>query len=61
MGKVVECCGNCKYWRNKRSWMESETEQVTEAECHRNPPSSNGHDTYFPRVLSNNWCGEHKF
>ena len=61
MAKKQECCENCKFWKNKHTWMETEDRQISDAECHRNPPSTNGHDTYFPRVFSNNWCGEFKW
>ena len=63
--KLIEpedaCCENCVFWRNKFSWMESETQRIYAAECHRLPPSTNGHDTFFPKVKSTNWCGEHKW
>ena len=60
MASDRECCENCHFWRNKYSWLMSETETITMAECHRLPPCTNGHDTYFPKVKSDNWCGEFK-
>ena len=60
MAKDNECCGICLFWRNKFSWMDDNCKTVYAAECHRLPPSTNGHDTYFPKVKSDNWCGEFK-
>lgn len=59
MENKESCCENCIYWRNRFSWMESETHTAYAAECHRFPPSTNGHNSYFPKVRSTNWCGEH--
>lgn len=56
-----ECCENCQFWRNKFSWMDEKLQTVHAAECHRNPPCTNGHDTYFPKVRSDNWCGEFRW
>lgn len=60
MANEKDCCENCIFWRNKISWMDDDCKTVYAAECHRNPPCTNGHDTYFPKVTSDNWCGEHK-
>lgn len=56
----TDCCGNCYYWLEKTRWMESETKEVIAGECHRFPPTTDGHQNVFPQTKSDVWCGEHK-
>lgn len=49
-------CGNCRY---------GITDSPSVIMCKRYPPTITKAEgpnvtTYFPLVLSNNWCGEHK-
>ena len=60
MAKEIESCAKCCYWLNEFSWMNESCEREYAAECHRMPPITNGHETYFPKVKSDNWCGEFK-
>lgn len=54
------CCGRCFFWRNRRSMMVSEKQMREYGECRRKPPSTNGHEVFFPRTDSSVWCGEYR-
>ncbi len=54
-------CKNCAHWvENPHHGMASITEELITGECRRNPPSTNGHLSYFPTTKSTTWCGEWK-
>ena len=56
-----ENCGRCVFWKeNEYRGMASVTEELIIGECHRNPPSTDGHLTFFPTTKSKQWCGEFK-
>lgn len=58
MKDTEACCGKCCFWRNRRSVMVGENAMKEYGECRRNPPSTNGHEVYFPRTEASVWCGE---
>ena len=62
MEKVISKgeCDHCFFWCNQRRWIDENLKEQRDGECHRKPPTTNGHVSYFPRVRSNNWCGEFK-
>lgn len=56
-----DCCKTCAYWKeNPHRGMMTIEEELIIGECHRNPPSTNGHLSFFPSTKSTTWCGEHK-
>ena len=56
-----DCCKTCAYWaENPHRGMLTVSEELITGECLRYPPSTNGHDTFFPTTKSSDWCGEHK-
>ena len=56
-----DCCKTCAFWKeNQWRGMASVSEELITGECHRNPPSTDGHLTFFPTTKSTDWCGEHK-
>lgn len=56
-----DCCKTCAYWKeNQWHGMASVSEELITGECHRKPPSTDGHLTFFPTTKSSEWCGEHK-
>ena len=60
MANEDEKCEKCAFWRNPHRWIDEYMVTWCDGECHRNPPSTNGHLSYFPRTQSGNWCGEFK-
>lgn len=56
-----ECCAKCIYWKeNQHRGMVSLSEELITGQCHRNPPSTDGHLSFFPETKSSEWCGECK-
>ena len=56
-----ECCKECIFWNeNQYRGMASINEELITGECHRNPPSTDGHLTFFPTTKAQDWCGECK-
>lgn len=57
----TDCCKTCAFWKEYQ-WhgMASVSEELVTGECHRNPPSTDGHRNFFPTTKSTEWCGEHK-
>ena len=55
------CCKNCAFWNeNPHRGMISVKEELITGDCHRNPPSTDGHLSFYPNTKSTDWCGEHK-
>lgn len=53
-------CGSCSFWRNKHQWLSEDMTTKTSGECHRMPPTTDGHLSSFPKTDSGTWCGEYK-
>ena len=60
MSREEEKCERCRFWCNRKRWIDENFKEQFDGECHRNPPITNGHLSYFPRTASNEWCGEFK-
>ena len=60
--KKKDCkCSECCFWdENEYRGMSSIDEELITGECHRNPPTTDGHLTYFPTTKAQEWCGEFK-
>ena len=64
MGYVKGCeyenCGLCRFWKKLYDELETDMQETHWGECHRNPPTTDGHLTYFPTTKAQEWCGEFK-
>ena len=53
-------CEKCAFWRFPNRWIDVDQKVYLDGECHKNPPATNGHVSYFPVTRSTTWCGEFK-
>ena len=51
-------CNNCAFFKNPRTWTDVDLSKKTHGDCKRFPPTTNGHLSYWPKVMSDDWCGE---
>jgi len=59
---ITDCCRNCAFWdENPHRGMISVDEELVMGDCHRKPPSTDGHLSFYPTTKSSDWCGEHKY
>lgn len=53
-------CGKCLFWQELPHNLYQQDIAYIEGECHRMPPETDSHLSYFPKTKGAQWCGEFK-